>query len=167
MGLWGWVKNTSSKAWEGAKKVGRAIGTGVKKVGRAARPILDGIQKVAGLAEYIPGFIGDIAGSVRSGIDKANEWIDLIPEGSAKDKLKEYSSGAGELVDKGEEWLNDKGEVVRGYANRTKPYLDAADKIVDKMSGSDKAQMQKQQALRKEVELRDKYSKEARMYANS
>ena len=156
------LRNFFGNVWGGMKKVGRAIGSGVRKVGKAVKPALDVAHKVMGLAEHIPGFVGDIAGSIRGGIESANEWIDLIPDGSVKDKLKEYSGDASDLVNKGEEWLNEKGEVVQGYANRAKPYLEAADKISDKMSGADKAQLQKQQAMRKEVEIRDKYARQAK-----
>ena len=156
------IGNFFGKVWGGVKKVGRAIGSGVRKVGRAVKPALDVAHKVAGLAEHIPGFIGDIAGSLRGGLETANEWIDMIPESGVKDKLKEYSGEASNLIDKGEEWANEKGEVITGYVDKTKPYLDAADKISDKMSGADKAKLQKQQAMRKEVEIRDKYARQAK-----
>ena len=137
--VWGGVKNAASATWEGTKKVGRAVGTGIKKVGRAVRPVVDFAQKAAGLAEHIPGFIGDIAGSVRKGIDTFNEWVDLVPDSKMKDKLKEASSGAGELVDKGEEWARQKADTVQGYANQARPWIDAADNIADKMEGGNRS----------------------------
>ena len=133
MGVWGWMKNIGSKTWESAKKVGRAIGTGVQKVGRAVKPVLNVASKVAGFAEKIPGMIGDTAKLIKGGIDKAGEYIDMIPESKLKDKLKEASSGAGELVDKGRQLADRGGEAIMGGVNQTKPWLDFAGKVTNRL----------------------------------
>ena len=129
MGVWGWMKNVASKAWDTTKKVGRAIGTGVQKVGRAVRPVVNVAQKVAGFAERIPGFIGEGAKWAKAGLDKINDWIGLIPESGVKDKLKEASSSAGDLIDQGEEWALNKADQAQGYVNQAKPWIDFADNI--------------------------------------
>ena len=129
MGFWSWTKNVASKAWDTAKKVGRAIGTGVQKVGRAVRPVVNVAQKVAGFAERIPGFIGEGAKWAKAGLDKINDWIGLIPESGVKDKLKEASSSAGDLIDQGEEWALNKADQAQGYVNQAKPWIDFADNI--------------------------------------
>ena len=127
------MKNIGSKTWEGTKKVGRAIGTGVQKVGRAVKPVLNVVNKVAGFAEKIPGMIGDTAKLIKGGIDKANEYIDMIPDSKIKDKIKEASSGAGELVDRGKQLADKGGQAIVGGVNQTKPWLDFAGKVVNRL----------------------------------
>jgi len=122
------VKSGAAKAAVVAKKVGKGIVRGVKYVGKAAKPVLNVAHKVADFAEDLPGMVGDIAGIAKKYIGKVNDWVDEhVPDGVVKDKLKEASSGAGDLVDKGEKWGKEKAEDVRGYTQQTKPYIDKAD----------------------------------------
>ena len=128
---WSGVKNVASKVGATAKKVGGKIVQGVKYVGKAAKPVLNVAKKVAGLAEDIPGAIGDVAGLVNKGIDKFNKWVDtFLPDGTVKDKLKEASGEASNLVNRGERYAREKADLVSGYAVQTKPYIDQAGRYV-------------------------------------
>jgi hypothetical protein len=136
---WDWTKTAASKtaaavttgakkAVEVGKKVGKATLQGVKYVGKAAKPVTKFISKVADVAEDLPGMVGDVAGIAKKYLDKFNNWVDEhVPDGAVKDKMKEASSGAGDLVDKGEKWGKEKAEDVRGYVQQTKPYRDKAE----------------------------------------
>ena len=128
---WSGVKNVASKVGATAKKVGGKIVQGVKYVGKAAKPVLNVAKKVADFAEDIPGVIGDVAGMAKKGIDKFNKWVDVfVPEGVVKDKLKEASSGGGDLVNRVERFGREKADQMADYAQRTKPYIDQAGRYV-------------------------------------
>ena len=128
---WSGVKNVASKVGATAKKVGGKIVQGVKYVGKAAKPVLNVAKKVADYAEAIPGVVGDVAGIAKKGIEKFNDWVEtFVPEGVVKDKLKEASSGAGDLVNRGERYARDRADQVVGYAQQTKPYIDQAGRYV-------------------------------------
>ena len=128
------ISNVASKAWSGAKNVGGKVWEGVKYVGKAAKPVVNVAQKVAGFAEKIPGMIGEAGKLVKGGLDKVNEWIDMIPSGTIKDKLKEASSGGAELINKGEGLARRGGGIVSGFVEKTKPWLGYAEKLVNNAS---------------------------------
>ena len=134
-GAWGKVKGAASKAFDVGKKVVGKVAEGVKYVGKAAKPIVNVAQKVAGFVENIPGAIGDVGKLARGGLEKVNKWIDLIPSGSIKDKLKEASSGAGELIGRGEDLAQRGAQRVGGWAEQAKPWIGTADRLAQVASG--------------------------------
>lgn len=129
-GAWGKVKGAASKAFDVGKKVVGKVAEGVKYVGKAAKPVVNIAQKVAGFVENIPGAIGDVGKLARSGLEKVNKWIDMIPSGSIKDKLKEVSSGAGELIGRGEDLAQRGAQRVGGWSEQAKPWVGYAGKLV-------------------------------------
>jgi len=134
-GAWGKVKGAASKAFDVGKKVVGKVAEGVKYVGKAAKPIVNVAQKVAGFVENIPGAIGDVGKLARGGLEKVNKWIDLIPSGSIKDKLKEASSGAGELIGRGEDLAQRGAGRLSGWTEQAKPWVGYAGNVADRMSG--------------------------------
>ena len=128
------ISNAAGKAWSGAKNVGGKVWEGVKYVGKAAKPVINVAQKITGLTDKIPGMIGEASKLISGGLGKVNEWIDMIPSGSIKDKLKEASSGAGDLVKKGEDLARRGGEAIAGGVNQTKPWVGFAGKVVDRLN---------------------------------
>ena len=128
---WSGAKNIASKVGATAKKVGGKIVQGVKYVGKAAKPVLNVAKKIADVAEDIPGVVGDVAGMVNKGINKFNKWVDtFLPEGTVKDKLKEASGEASNLVNRGERYAKEKADQVVGYVHQTKPYINQAGQYV-------------------------------------
>ena len=118
---WSGVKNVASKVGATAKTVGGKIVQGVKYVGKAAKPVLNVAKKIADVAEDIPGVVGDVAGMVNKGINKFNKWVDtFLPDGTVKDKLKEASGEASNLVNRGERYAKEKADQVVGYVHQTK-----------------------------------------------
>ena len=129
------VKSGASKALQTAKHIGGKVLTGVKYIGKHAKPIINVAKTVAGLGQYIPGGIGDIFGLVDKGLNKVNEWIDMIPDSKIKDKLKEYSGDASNIKDTVRGIVDSGGKKVGEIIDRAKPWIDSAENITNKMSG--------------------------------
>ena len=118
-----------------AQKVGRGVGAGIRFVGKAAKPVINIAQKVSGLAQHIPGVIGDTAKLIKGGLEKANEYIDMIPDSKLKDKLKEYSGGAEKIIDKGRDIASAGGQKVGEFVGQAKPWVNLAGKLVNQIDG--------------------------------
>jgi hypothetical protein len=123
------ISNVAGKVWSGAKNVGGKVWEGVKYVGKAAKPVINVAQKITGLTEKIPGMIGETSKWIRGGLDKVNGWIDMIPSGKIKDKLREASDDVGGVIDTGERFARDIGGKVIGGIEQAKPWVDFAGKI--------------------------------------
>lgn len=143
MGLGGFFKkigsgisNIANKAWQGTKYVGGKVLDGAKYIGKAAKPVINIAQKVTGLTDKIPGMIGEASKLVSGGLDKVKGWIDMIPEGGIKNKLKEYSDDAVKIIDKGREKLEFGGKVLQGGADKINPWIGFAGKVADNLSGA-------------------------------
>ena len=128
------IATGAKKTWQGAKNVGGKIVSGVKYVGKAAKPVIGFASKVSGLTEKIPGMIGDVSKLISGGLEKANKWIDMIPESGVKDKLKEYSGDAEKIIDKGKQYAERGNEMIAGGVNKTKPWMEFAGNVINRLS---------------------------------
>lgn len=74
------------------KKVGRKIWGGIKAAGKwVGRKVVPIIHTVSGIAQHIPGVIGDIAEKIHKGTDVAKQVIDQLPSSKVKDKLSDMA----------------------------------------------------------------------------
>ena len=74
------------------KKVGRKIWGGIKTAGKwIGRKVVPIIHTVSGIAQHIPGIIGDIAEKIHKGTDVAKKVIDQLPSSKVKDKLSDMA----------------------------------------------------------------------------
>lgn len=74
------------------KKVGRKIWSGIKAAGKwVGRKVVPIIHTVSGIAQHIPGVIGDIAEKIHKGTDVAKQVIDQLPSSKVKDKLSDMA----------------------------------------------------------------------------
>ena len=74
------------------KKVGRKIWGGIKTAGKwIGRKVVPIIHTVSGIAQHIPGVIGDIAEKIHKGTDVAKQVIDQLPSSKVKDKLSDMA----------------------------------------------------------------------------
>lgn len=74
------------------KKVGRKIWGGIKAAGKwVGRKVVPIIHTVSGIAQHIPGVIGDIAEKIHKGTDIAKKVIDQLPSSKVKDKLSDMA----------------------------------------------------------------------------
>lgn len=74
------------------KKVGRKIWGGVKAAGKwVGRKVVPIIRTVSGIAQHIPGVIGDVAEKIYKGTDVAKQVIDQLPSSKVKDKLSDMA----------------------------------------------------------------------------
>ena len=124
----GWTKTAAGKVANAVQTGGRAVVRGIKYVGKAAKPVTKIASQILDFAEDMPGMVGDVAGIARKYIDKFNNWVEeKVPEGKFKEGLKEASSGAGSLVDKGERYAKEKAEKVSKYGQQGRQYVNKAD----------------------------------------
>ena len=135
MGFGDFLKRVGRGVVNTAQKVGRGVASGVRFVGKAAKPVINVAQKISGLAEHIPGVIGDTAKLIKGGLEKANEYIEMIPDSKLKDKLREASSGAGDLIDRGRNIADRGGKIVGEVMSGAKPWVDFGSKVVGMMDG--------------------------------
>ena len=125
---WGWTKTAAGKVGSAIKTGAQAAIKGIKYVGKAAKPVTRVVSKVLDFVEDAPGMVGDVAGIARKYLDKFNNWVEeKVPEGALKRKMKEASSDAGDLVDRGERYGKEKAEKVAGYGRQGRKYVDKAD----------------------------------------
>ena len=74
------------------KKVGRKIWGGSKAAGKwVGRKVVPIIHTVSGIAQHIPGIVGDIAEKIHKGTDIAKKVIDQLPSSKVKDKLSDMA----------------------------------------------------------------------------
>ena len=74
------------------KKVGRKIWSGIKTAGKwIGRKVVPVIHTVSGIAQHIPGIVGDIAEKIHKGTDIAKKVIDQLPSSKVKDKLSDMA----------------------------------------------------------------------------
>ena len=74
------------------KKVGRKIWGGIKSAGKwIGRKVVPIIHTVSGIAQHIPGIVGDIAEKIHKGTDIAKKVIDQLPSSKVKDKLSDMA----------------------------------------------------------------------------
>ena len=74
------------------KKVGRKIWGGIKAAGKwIGRKVVPVIHTVSGIAQHIPGIVGDIAEKIHKGTDVAKKVIDQLPSSKVKDKLSDMA----------------------------------------------------------------------------
>lgn len=74
------------------KKAGRKIWGGIKAAGKwVGRKIVPIIHTVSGIAQHIPGIVGDIAEKIHKGTDIAKKVIDQLPSSKVKDKLSDMA----------------------------------------------------------------------------
>ena len=128
------ISNAAGKALNFAKNVGGKVVTGAKYIGKAAKPVMNFASKVTGLTEKIPGMIGDVSKLISGGLEKANKWIEMIPDSGVKDKLKEYSGGAEKIIDKGKQFAERGNEMIAGGVNKTKPWMEFAGNVINRLS---------------------------------
>ena len=133
--VWGGIKSGAQKAVQTAKYIGGMAAQGIKYIGKHAKPVIKVVKTVAGLGQYIPGGIGDVFGLIDKGLDKVNEWIDMIPDSKLKDKLKDLSGDASKIKDNVRGIVDDQGRKVGEIIDRAKPWIESAENITNKMSG--------------------------------
>lgn len=74
------------------KKTGRKIWGGIKTAGKwIGRKVVPIIHTVSGIAQHIPGIIGDVAEKIHKGTDVAKKVIDQLPSSKVKDKLSDMA----------------------------------------------------------------------------
>ncbi len=130
MGLGSFFK----RAWDGAKKAGLYVAgkarQGINYIGKAAKPVMNIAHKTLGLAEHIPGFIGDTAKLINKGIDYGKSLIESLPDSRIKSKLKEYSDQGSDIVKRGVDYAQSQGNVVTSFAQQAKPWLNAGNRLL-------------------------------------
>ena len=131
MGLAGFF----NRALSGAKKAGLYIAgkarQGINYIGKAAKPVLNIAHKTLGLAEHIPGMIGDTAKLINKGIDYGKNLIESLPDSQIKSKLKEYSDQGSDIVKRGVDYAQRQGGAVAGFAQQAKPWLNAGNRLAN------------------------------------
>ncbi len=98
-------KKTGRKVWGGIKKAG-------KWIGRKVVPI---IHTVSGIAQHIPGIIGDVAEKIHKGTDIAKKVIDQLPSSKVKDKLSDMANKADTSTTKVKEKIDPYAQKIAEY----------------------------------------------------
>lgn len=120
------IKSFFKKVGKGLAKAGRWAWGGIKKAGRwVADKGLKVAGAVTGVAKFLPGKIGAIAGAADKGIGKLKELVSLVPKGKVKDKLEKGV----EKVQSVKDTVEKKAHEGAGYVQKA---ADVANTVVDK-----------------------------------
>lgn len=98
------------------KKAGRKIWGGVKTAGKwVARKVVPIIHTVSGIAQHIPGIIGDVAEKIHKGTDLAKKVIDQLPSSKVKDKLSDMADKVDTSTSKVKEKIDPYAQKIAEY----------------------------------------------------
>ena len=98
------------------KKVGRKIWGGIKTAGKwVGRKIVPIIHTVSGIAQHIPGVIGDIAEKIHKGTDIAKKVIDQLPSSKVKDKLSDMADKVDNNTSKVKQKIDPTAQKIAEY----------------------------------------------------
>ena len=106
------------------KNVGNLGLRGVSFIGKHSKPILN-------ILKNVPGTIGDVSNLLDKGISKVNEYVDMLPQGTVKDKLKELSGSASGIKDNIKNKLEDTSKAV---INKSQPWIESASNITNRLN---------------------------------
>ena len=98
------------------KKTGRKVWSGVKTAGKwVARKVVPVIHTVSGIAQHIPGIIGDVAEKIHKGTDLAKKVIDQLPSSKVKDKLSDMADKVDTSTSKVKEKIDPYAQKIAEY----------------------------------------------------
>lgn len=98
------------------KKVGRKIWGGVKAAGKwVGRKVVPIIHTVSGIAQHIPGIVGDIAEKIHKGTDIAKKVIDQLPSSKVKDKLSDMADKVDTSTSKVKQKIDPVAQKIADY----------------------------------------------------
>ena len=98
------------------KKVGRKIWGGIKTAGKwIGRKVVPIIHTVSGIAQHIPGVIGDIAEKIHKGTDVAKKVIDQLPSSKVKDKLSDMADKVDTSTSKVKQKIDPVAQKIADY----------------------------------------------------
>ena len=115
-----WVSNAFNKV----KNFGMQVGSTLAKV---APKVINAGRFVTGALSHLPGTIGTAAGFLHKGLDYANKFISLLPNGQFKDKLEDLSNKGSNAID----YVHDK---TKPYTETAKVIGDTGGRIIDAIS---------------------------------
>ena len=135
MGLGGFLGMIGS----GIAKYGGKIWNGVKNtaavIGKIAKPVMNVASKVAPFLSKLPEHYGNVRDKVIGVGDKVSQFIDLLPDGKVKDKLRDtYNKGA-DFLGKVDDFASKTSETVGRIADFVNPYVQKAN---DWINGNNK-----------------------------
>ena len=117
-----WVSNAFNKV----KNFGMQVGSTLAKV---APKVINAGRFVTGALSHLPGTIGTAAGFLHKGLDYANKFISLLPNGQFKNKLQDLS-------DKGSNVIDTVHDKTKPYTETAKVIGDTGGRIIDVISRS-------------------------------
>lgn len=98
------------------KKVGRKIWGGIKAAGKwVGRKVVPIIHTVSGIAQHIPGIVGDIAEKIHKGTDIAKKVIDQLPSSKVKDKLSDMADKVDSNTSKVKQKIDPVAQKIADY----------------------------------------------------
>lgn len=98
------------------KKVGRKIWGGIKAAGKwVGRKVVPIIHTVSGIAQHIPGVIGDIAEKIHKGTGIAKQVIDQLPSSKVKDKLSDMADKVDTSTSKVKQKIDPVAQKIADY----------------------------------------------------
>lgn len=98
------------------KKVGRKIWGGIKAAGKwVGRKVVPIIHTVSGIAQHIPGIVGDIAEKIHKGTDIAKKVIDQLPSSKVKDKLSDMADKVDTSTSKVKQKIDPVAQKIADY----------------------------------------------------
>lgn len=98
------------------KKVGRKIWGGIKAAGKwVGRKVVPIIHTVSGIAQHVPGIIGDIAEKIHKGTDIAKKVIDQLPSSKVKDKLSDMADKVDTSTSKVKQKIDPVAQKIADY----------------------------------------------------
>lgn len=98
------------------KKVGRKMWGGIKAAGKwVGRKVVPIIHTVSGIAQHIPGIVGDIAEKIHKGTDIAKKVIDQLPSSKVKDKLSDMADKVDTSTSKVKQKIDPVAQKIADY----------------------------------------------------
>ena len=98
------------------KKVGRKIWGSIKAAGKwVGRKVVPIIHTVSGIAQHIPGIVGDIAEKIHKGTDIAKKVIDQLPSSKVKDKLSDMADKVDTSTSKVKQKIDPVAQKIADY----------------------------------------------------
>jgi len=130
MGLKDLFSNISGKVRNAGRWLADKAKAGIGFVGRLAKPVLNVVSKGLDYSRYLPGKFGVIAGLAKPVFDKINGFIDRLPNGKAKEKLREFSDKGKDAYDKGRQMGEDIIIKFNDNVQKYKPAVDYVNSII-------------------------------------
>ena len=126
------IRSFFKRAGNWVKDKFHAVKNGVTKFAKAAAPI---IKKGVNFIDKTPisGVINTFTGGA---FDKAKKLIDLLPDGSVKDKINEYKNKAEDMRNRVVDEVDKRQNQARGLIDKGREIIDKGQKAWDIVGGS-------------------------------